>query len=85
VQPYAIAYVDARGGHHASVDYVGDTTFVNSFFHILSGAPVRAQLRALAPIAGEGAHRRELAHAARDAIAAALESGVPQASPARAS
>jgi 1-acyl-sn-glycerol-3-phosphate acyltransferase len=84
VQPYAIAYVDARGQYHASVDYVGETTFVKSFFHILSGAPVRAQLRSLAPIAGDGAHRRELAQAARDAIANALGGDMPQASPAQA-
>jgi 1-acyl-sn-glycerol-3-phosphate acyltransferase len=73
VQPYAIEYVDAFGAHHTAVDYVGETTFVNSFFAILSGAPVRVRLTCLAPIEATGMHRRELAQAARDAIADALQ------------
>ena len=72
VQPYALSYVDAAGGYHASVDYTGETSFVDSLFTILQGDPVRARLRPLAPIAGEGAHRRELAQAAEDAVAGAL-------------
>jgi 1-acyl-sn-glycerol-3-phosphate acyltransferase len=72
VQPYAVEYLDARGAHHPGVDYVGDTTFVGSFLRVLSGDPVRARLTCLAPIAATGAHRRELAHSARDAIAGAL-------------
>jgi 1-acyl-sn-glycerol-3-phosphate acyltransferase len=51
---------------------LGETTFVQSFFAILSGSPLRARLTCLAPIAAAGAHRRELAHAAHDAIAGAL-------------
>jgi 1-acyl-sn-glycerol-3-phosphate acyltransferase len=86
VQPYAIAYVDARGQHHGSVDYVGETTFVRSFFHILEGEPVRAQLSCLAPIVTENRQRRELALAARAAISVALgtpaETSPPRASPA---
>jgi 1-acyl-sn-glycerol-3-phosphate acyltransferase len=72
VQPVAIDYVDAGGGHHPAVDYVGDTTFVRSFLAILSGPPVRARLACLAPIDAAGRQRRELAQAARDAIGAAL-------------
>ncbi|UVW28214.1 1-acyl-sn-glycerol-3-phosphate acyltransferase [Massilia sp. H6] len=72
VQPYALAYLDAGGGHHPSVDYSGDISFVDSMFRILEGEPVRARLQALAPIEGVGAHRRELAQAAHDAVAGAL-------------
>nr|WP_212760897.1 lysophospholipid acyltransferase family protein [Telluria aromaticivorans] len=72
VQPYALSYVDAAGRSHPSVDYTGDTTFVDSMFRILEGEPVRARLQALAPIEGAGAHRRELAQAAHDAVAEAL-------------
>ncbi|TQK07119.1 1-acyl-sn-glycerol-3-phosphate acyltransferase [Herbaspirillum sp. SJZ107] len=72
VQPYALAYVDARGGWHAAVDYTGETTFVDSILRILQGEPVVARLGCLAPIASEGAHRRELAAQAREAIAQAL-------------
>jgi 1-acyl-sn-glycerol-3-phosphate acyltransferase len=79
VQPYAIEYVDAAGSHHTSVDYVGETTFVRSFFAILSGAPLRARLTCLAPIDAAGAHRRELALAAHDAVARALRQAQPLA------
>lgn len=74
VQPYALAYLDAAGAHHPSVDYIGDTSFVDSMFRILEGEPVRARVQALAPIEGEGAHRRELAQAAHDAVSEALAS-----------
>jgi 1-acyl-sn-glycerol-3-phosphate acyltransferase len=72
VQPYALSYVDAAGAFHPSVDYVGDTSFVDSLFTILEGRPVIARLQCLAPIDATGAHRRELAQAAEDAVAAAL-------------
>lgn len=73
VQPYALAYLDARGGWHAAVDYTGDTTFVQSILRILGGEPVTARLASLAPIpAGPGTHRRELAQRAQEAIQAAL-------------
>ena len=72
VQPYALSYVDAAGIFHPSVDYIGDTSFVDSLFTILEGRPVIARLQCLAPIEATGAHRRELAQAAEDAVAAAL-------------
>ena len=72
VQPYALAYVDARGGWHPAVDYTGETTFVDSMLRILQGEPVVARLGCLTPIASEGAHRRELSAQAREAIAQAL-------------
>jgi len=72
VQPVALAYLDHAGGWHPAVDYTGDTTFVDSIFRILDGEPVRARLACLAPIATQGAHRRDLAQAAHDAIGAAL-------------
>jgi 1-acyl-sn-glycerol-3-phosphate acyltransferase len=72
VQPYALSYLDAAGGWHAAVDYTGDTTFVDSIFRILGGEPVHARLQCLAPIDAAGAHRRQLAQAAHDAIGAAL-------------
>ena len=72
VQPYALSYVDASGAYHHSVDYTGDTTFVDSLFTILQGKPVIARLQPLAPIDATGAHRRELAEAAQEAVGAAL-------------
>ena len=72
VQPYALSYVDAAGAFHPAVDYVGDTSFVDSLFTILEAPPVIARLQALAPIEAGGAHRRELAQAAQGAVAATL-------------
>jgi 1-acyl-sn-glycerol-3-phosphate acyltransferase len=72
VQPVAIAYLDAGGGYHPAVDYVGEVTFVQSFLSILSGPPVRARLACLEPIAAAGTQRRELAQVAHDAIDTAL-------------
>jgi 1-acyl-sn-glycerol-3-phosphate acyltransferase len=72
VQPVALSYVDAAGAWHPAVDYTGDTTFVDSVLRIMQGEPVVARLACLAPLAATGAHRRELAQAAHDAIAAAL-------------
>jgi 1-acyl-sn-glycerol-3-phosphate acyltransferase len=72
VQPYALKYVDVDGALHPAVDFIGEMTFVQSIVAILSGSPIRAQLTCLAPIEASGAHRRELAEAAHDAIGAAL-------------
>ncbi|MGO4475470.1 lysophospholipid acyltransferase family protein [Massilia sp. 2TAF26] len=72
VQPVALSYLDARGDWHPAVDYTGETTFVDSIFRILGGEPVRARVACLAPIETQGAHRRELARAAHDAIAGSL-------------
>jgi 1-acyl-sn-glycerol-3-phosphate acyltransferase len=72
VQPVALSYVDAGGAWHPAVDYTGETTFVDSVLRIVQGEPVVARLACLAPLAAAGAHRRELAQATHDAIAAAL-------------
>ena len=72
VQPYALSYVDATGGLHPSIEYVGDTTFVDSLLRILQGPPVTARLACLAPLESNGAHRRELALAAQEAVGAAV-------------
>lgn len=72
VQPYAISYVDAAGVPHPAVDFIGDMTFAQSMLAILSGPPITARLACLPAIASDGAHRRELAQAAQDAVAGAL-------------
>ena len=74
VQPYALSYVDAGGALHPSIEYVGDTSFVDSLFRILQGPSVTARLACLAPLETRGAHRRELALAAQEAVGAAVSS-----------
>lgn len=76
VQPYALAYVGADGAHHPSIEYVGETTFVDSLFRILQGPPVMARLTCLAPLESYGAHRRELAQASQEAVATAVATAV---------
>ena len=74
VQPCALSYVDETGAWHPNVDYVGEITFVDSIMTILRGGAIRARLQPLAPLDAVGAHRRELAQAAHDAVATALGS-----------
>jgi len=75
VQPYALRYLDRNGRPHPAVEYVGDTTFVQSMLTILRHRDITAELLVLPALSSEGAHRRELAVAAHDAIAGALEPG----------
>jgi 1-acyl-sn-glycerol-3-phosphate acyltransferase len=76
VQPFALRYLDAKGMLHAEVDFSGDITFVQSMIRVLSGPAICASLACLAPIEAAGAHRRDVALAAHDAIAAALSGSV---------
>jgi 1-acyl-sn-glycerol-3-phosphate acyltransferase len=73
VQPLAVSYVDGQGRMHPAVDFIGEMTFAESLMLILNGPPVRARLAFLAPLETQGAHRRELAEAAHQAVAAALQ------------
>lgn len=82
VQPFALRYVDAAGALHHSVDFIGEMTFAESIVAILDGPPVTARVAIMPAIATVGAHRRELAEVAHQAVAAALgvtaESSVPK-------
>lgn len=72
VQPYALRYLDAQGALHPAVDFIGDMTFARSVTTILASGAIRAELVCLPPIDAAGAHRRELAEQAHDAIRDAL-------------
>ena len=72
VQPFALSYEDPAGASHPSVDFIGETSFAESIMLILNGPPVRARLAILPAIATVGAHRRDVAEAAHQAVAAAL-------------
>jgi len=73
VQPYAVRYLDKHGRLHPSADFVGDMSFVQSIFSVLKAGGMTAELRVLPAIAtSEASHRRELADAARAAIASVL-------------
>ena len=77
VQPYALQYLGPDGALHPSVDFVGDMSFADSMLAILSGDAVRARLRCLPAFDARGAHRRELAASAAQAVAQALAHPAP--------
>ncbi|MET0267409.1 MAG: lysophospholipid acyltransferase family protein [Duganella sp.] len=72
LQPFALRYLDQAGALHHVVDFIGEMTFAESIVAILSGPPVTARVAVLPAIDTTGAHRRELAEAAYQAVAAAL-------------
>lgn len=72
VQPYAIRYVDADGSLHSSADFIGEMTFVESMIAIMKSGGMTAELVRLPAIGTAGAHRRELAKIAHDAVAGVL-------------
>jgi len=72
IQPYALRYVDADERPHAGIDFSGDTTFFQSVCAVLRARQITAELIVLPPLESAGMHRRELAHAARKAVAQAL-------------
>lgn len=72
IQAFAIRYVDAKGALHHAVDFTGDMTFAESMNLILRGGKITAELRQLPLISTEDAHRREVAQAARLAVAQSL-------------
>ncbi|HEY8607312.1 MAG TPA: lysophospholipid acyltransferase family protein [Noviherbaspirillum sp.] len=74
VQPYALRYLDTAGRLHPAANFIGDMGFVDSVRMVLASGGMQARLCVLPAIALPGEpHRRDLADAARQAIAAALE------------
>jgi 1-acyl-sn-glycerol-3-phosphate acyltransferase len=72
VQAIAISYADDTGAPHRSVEYIAAMSLAESMAAILTGPPVCARLRVMAPLASAGVHRRVLARAAENQIRAAL-------------
>ena len=77
VQPYAIRYLDADGGLHSSADFIDEMSFIDSVIAIMKSGGMTAELVRLPAIATEGAHRRELAKLAHDAISAVCATTIP--------
>jgi len=72
-QPCALRYLDDAGRPHVAADFVGEMTFAQSIAAILRSGGMTAELNLLPPIGTHGAHRREVAAMARQAIASALD------------
>jgi len=81
VQPYALRYLDDAGRPHPAADFIGDTTFAQSMLAILKSGGMRAELLRLPLLDTAGTDRRQLAQAARGAIADALGIAVDAPAP----
>ena len=77
VLPVAIRYRDGSGAHSTAPAYVGDESFAQSFWRVCGARRLVVELHAAPALAAHGAHRRDLARGAEDAIRTAL--GLPGA------
>jgi 1-acyl-sn-glycerol-3-phosphate acyltransferase len=73
VQPVALRFSDRHEAISRAVEFVGDTTLVQSLWRVAGGEGVVARIRLLPPLASRGAERRELSEQLRAQIAAALD------------
>jgi 1-acyl-sn-glycerol-3-phosphate acyltransferase len=83
LQPVALRYLDAAGRHTDAAGYVGETSFLETVWTIVSTRHIVAELNLLAPLSVRHQTRRSLAEKAEAAIAAALEVPAPAHSHAR--
>ena len=72
VQPVALRFSDATQAVSEAVEFVGATSLVKSLWGSACGEAVSVRLKFLTPRGADGADRRDLAHALRADIAAAL-------------
>ena len=72
IQPLALRYVDAAGCLAPQADFIGETSFVESFLAILGAGKLTAQLTILPTIDSAATDRRALAASAQAAIHTAL-------------
>lgn len=77
LQPIALRYLDRSGAHTDAAGFVGETSFVESVWTIVSTRHIVAELQFLPPASVHGHTRRSLAEKTEAAIAAALDVPVP--------
>jgi len=81
VQPVALRYCDAEGAPSDAAAYVGDTSFVASFWRVTAERALVAEAYFAAALPAQARHRRELAREAetliRTALAAAARGPAP--------
>ncbi len=81
VQPVAIRYRHASGERNDAPAYVGETSFLQSYWRVTGERRMVVELHVAAPLAARGRHRRELSRAAESAIRMALGSPAPGSAP----
>lgn len=72
ILPFAVRYVDAQGQLHPAAEFIGEMTFAQSMKLILEADEIIAELIQLPSIPTDGAHRRDVAQVAREAVARGL-------------
>jgi len=74
VQPVAIRYRKATGEHNDAPAYVGETSFLASFWRVTGERTLVVELHVAPPLPAHARHRRDLSRAAEAAIRTALAS-----------
>ena len=77
VQPVALRFSDAHDPVSRAVEFVGDTTLLQSLWRVAGGDGVVVCVQLLPPQPSSGADRRELATQLRGRIEAALAQALP--------
>ncbi len=72
IQPVAISYHRVDGSRSVAPAYIGETTMLQSFAAILACRSMTVRIYATYPLDPQNRSRRELAHAAHEAIATRL-------------
>lgn len=78
LQPIALRYLDTSGRQSDAPGYVGETSFLESVWTIVSTRHIVAEVTPLAPVMTREQSRRSLAQRTERAIAAALGVPVPE-------
>jgi 1-acyl-sn-glycerol-3-phosphate acyltransferase len=79
LQPIAIRYQHSDGSFNDAPAYVGDTTFMSSFWHVLGERAMVVDMTLIAALEARARHRRELSREAEQSIRAVL--GLPGPAP----
>lgn len=79
--PVAIHYTGRDGETDLTPAFIDDMTLTESLRRVLAAREIRAELSFLPPIDTRGKTRRDIAHAAQEAIAAALRLPSPGTTP----
>jgi 1-acyl-sn-glycerol-3-phosphate acyltransferase len=74
LQPIAIRYLHRDGAYNDAPAYVGDTTFMGSFWRVLGERAMVVEMTLTPALEARARHRRELSREAEQAIRAALGS-----------
>lgn len=73
VVPVGLRYAGHRGGPSQAIEFVGDTSFVQSLLRVLAEPGIRCELHLLPPLGVAAATRHDIVEQARAALAAQLQ------------